>query len=204
MTFLKSYRNRLSVSHRRIKTKLSKLKKRSDRSDETDHYPNAVNKEGEQMINNIALVIKQSMSFNKSSVTNLFETTSLVDMPLDEYLYRLVKYVNAWTGETGGKETSGAKCLVMAIMYLECHGLYSLITRQNLHSVMMAAMLGAIKFIEDLNITSIFWAQVAGMTVQEVNLLERQFLTLVNYELFIDPDVFEEYVKLLLVDRPVL
>jgi hypothetical protein len=51
----------------------------------------------------------------------------------------------------------------------------------------------AIKYNEDDYYSNTFYAKVGGISLEEVNILEVEFLKMIKYTLFIDSDIFEKY-----------
>lgn len=51
----------------------------------------------------------------------------------------------------------------------------------------------AAKFIDDKYYNNQFYSRIGGITTQEINLLEKEFLSLINYELFVSTSHFYEY-----------
>ena len=54
------------------------------------------------------------------------------------------------------------------------------------------------KFYEDFYIDNESWATIAGMSLQEINRLERKFLTYIGFEINTKLDWFLNYVHMLL------
>jgi hypothetical protein len=73
----------------------------------------------------------------------------------------------------------------------ESRGLYC--TR---HRVTLAAIIVAYKYLNDINIKNRIWSQIARVfSLQEVNLMERQFLHILNYDLGFSEKEIETYMK---------
>ena len=58
-------------------------------------------------------------------------------------------------------------------------------------------MVIAIKFNEDNYYTSDFYAKLGGISKLEMNHLEYEFATMINFNLFIEEDLFYQYYNLL-------
>lgn len=52
----------------------------------------------------------------------------------------------------------------------------------------------AIKFQDDDYYKNDYYAKVGGITVKEINILEKEFLNLLQYKLFVDPSMFNTYL----------
>ena len=70
------------------------------------------------------------------------------------------------------------------------------VTEQNVHRVVVTAIVVASKFFDDLFYTNKYLASVAGVPVEELNALEIAFLNRIRYNLDIPLDVFAHYRKI--------
>ena len=58
---------------------------------------------------------------------------------------------------------------------------------------MLIAILIAIKYNEDDFYSNTYYAKVGGITLKEINNLESEFLSLINFNLWIDFEIFTKY-----------
>lgn len=65
---------------------------------------------------------------------------------------------------------------------------YSFITR-----IVMASILLSVKFNEDDFYSNTYYAKVGGISLKEMNLLENEFLSLIQYDVFVSEDIYEKY-----------
>eukprot|EP01022_Parablepharisma_sp_SALTPOND_P001187 TRINITY_DN105776_c0_g1_i1.p3 TRINITY_DN105776_c0_g1~~TRINITY_DN105776_c0_g1_i1.p3 ORF type:complete len:108 (-),score=17.03 TRINITY_DN105776_c0_g1_i1:101-424(-) len=68
-------------------------------------------------------------------------------------------------------------------------------------------MLLAIKYNEDQYFDNKYYARVGGVSLEELNFLEREILSLLDYELYVDPNIYKKYLNEILVnsmDQPVV
>ncbi len=101
------------------------------------------------------------------------------------YLERILKYAACST-----------ECFVLALIYIDRiiqnHPRF-LITSLNVHRLLITAVMLAAKFCEDTYYNNAYYAKVGGLPVQEINLLELEFLFLVNFTLDVTPEQYEKY-----------
>lgn len=76
-------------------------------------------------------------------------------------------------------------------IYLGCFGVIT--NRLLITSIMLAT-----KFFDDRYYNNEYYAKVGGIGNQEINLLERDFLQLINFRLYIAPILFFRYRERLL------
>ncbi len=65
---------------------------------------------------------------------------------------------------------------------------------------MLAATLIAVKFNEDLYFDNQYYARVGGVPLEELNFLEREILTLLDYEISVDSELYLKYLNEILVN----
>ena len=71
------------------------------------------------------------------------------------------------------------------------------ITEFNIHRIMFIAILISIKYNEDNVFKNDYYAKIAGVNLNEINKMEFEFINLLNFNVYIDPYVFENYKKLI-------
>ncbi len=64
----------------------------------------------------------------------------------------------------------------------------------NVHRLLLAAIVVAIKFYDDTYYDNWFYAQVGGISLQEFNLLERKLLSLLSFDLHVYPEQYSLYL----------
>mmetsp|Transcript_19574 Transcript_19574/g.36168 ORF Transcript_19574/g.36168 Transcript_19574/m.36168 type:complete len:218 (-) Transcript_19574:272-925(-) len=157
---------------------------------------NALNSSGVAIIRQIAeevsARIKDETGVNEQ---DMFTKDTAPPVAIFDYFSRLARYINVWRGHSGGAESAGVRAAVMAMVYLDrlMNTGYT-VNSMNVHRLAMVGFLLATKMTEDTPIGNQFWAKVGGVPNKEVNLLEREFCRLINFELHIDEN---EYLHML-------
>lgn len=57
----------------------------------------------------------------------------------------------------------------------------------------LAALVCASKFLQDRNYSSRAWSKISGLSVQEINANERALLNMLEYQLFVQPELFTNW-----------
>ncbi|KAL4490852.1 hypothetical protein ABPG72_008588 [Tetrahymena utriculariae] len=71
-------------------------------------------------------------------------------------------------------------------------------SRINVHKLMAICLWLSVKFYEDINFTDAYYAQkIAGIPLEELISLQFELLELLNYRLFISPQRFSHFMKLI-------
>ncbi|CAG8553131.1 45802_t:CDS:2 [Gigaspora margarita] len=57
----------------------------------------------------------------------------------------------------------------------------------------LASLIIASKYIQDCNYSNSAWSKISGLPIQDINAIERRFLNLINYNLFIKDNIFKNW-----------
>lgn len=100
------------------------------------------------------------------------------------YLERILKYANC-SGE----------CFVLALVYIDrlIQRNNYVINSLNVHRIVITSVMLAAKFFDDHYYNNTYYAKIGGVPRNEMNLLELEFLFLVNFSLYLDPDEYRKY-----------
>ena len=119
----------------------------------------------------------------------LFFSKIIPKISIQNYLQRIVKYTKL--------ETS---TLILMLIYIdrisESNSIQ--ITKNNAHRLLLSSSIISIKVNEDEYFSNSFYAKVGGISLQEVNFLEKEFLKLIKYRLWIDQNLYDKYKIILL------
>ena len=136
--------------------------------------------------NNTTEINEQNILSNKK--IKLFMLKKIPSISINDYLLRLSKYSKL------DKST-----IIFILIYIDriCHKYNFKINNYNIYKLILAAMVIAIKFNEDEYYTSSFYSKLGGISIIEMNQLEYEFATMINFNLFIKEDLFYQYYNLL-------
>ena len=113
-----------------------------------------------------------------------FSSSSIPSIELKKYLERIIIY-------TESEEST----IIIALIYIDRLSKFSgiILTPYNIHRIIFVAILIAIKYNEDNIFTFDFYSQVAGISINELRILEFEFVCLLKFKLFINKKEFEKY-----------
>ncbi|KAG2669283.1 hypothetical protein I3843_14G026500 [Carya illinoinensis] len=149
------------------------------------------------VINVLASLIERSMARNqrivkncrcalsKDSRTGVFDCHETPDMTIQSYLERIFRYTRA-----------GPSIYVVAYVYIDrfCQSNPGFrISPGNVHNFLITTIMVASKYVEDMNYRNSYFARVGGLTAEELNKLELEFLFLIGFKLHVNVSVFESY-----------
>ena len=103
---------------------------------------------------------------------------------IKNYLERLIKYTKI-------ENTT----LVLILIFIDrvCDINKIRLNYFNIHKLIIASMLVSIKYNEDDYFSNEFYAKVGGIRMTEMNKLEYEFLSLIEFNLFVNEEVFNKY-----------
>jgi hypothetical protein len=138
----------------------------------------------------IASVLNHITQRNKeitctSEKLKVFHSLKVPPIGTSDYLNRIVKYAYC-----------SPECFVFALIYLDrlitanknCH-----ITPFNVHRLLITSVLLAAKARDDTYYSNAYYAAIGGISNAEINKLEGTFLVLVDFNLFVSPEAFDQY-----------
>jgi hypothetical protein len=67
--------------------------------------------------------------------------------------------------------------------------------RRNIHRLLLAACVVAAKYLDDFFYKNSYYANVGGLQLAVLNTLEAEFLQLIGFRCYVDPDTFEHYLQ---------
>ena len=136
--------------------------------------------ENKKLTNYKEIIVRQAnMCFSAYSIPNI---------SLYEYLIRIQKYTLI------EKNT-----LIISIIYVDrlCKLGKITLTYYNIHRILFAAILIAIKYNEDEYYDNKYYAEIAGIKAAELKIIEYNFFSLCNFNLFVSDDIFMNYSQYL-------
>ncbi|KAK1442680.1 cyclin PHO80-like domain containing protein [Babesia gibsoni] len=135
-----------------------------------------------KMLSNVLLRIVSNNDSNKGVVTR-FHSMNAPPISISDYVGRIARHVRC-----------SNECFVLALVYIEritkLHKNF-VISVLNVHRLIITAVMLAAKFSDDVYYSNKFYAQVGGVNVTEINLLEAQFLSMLNFQLYVSAIEYE-------------
>ncbi|KAE8665790.1 Cyclin-U2-2 [Hibiscus syriacus] len=120
-----------------------------------------------------------------ASKSRVFDCHETPDMTIQSYLERIFRYTKA-----------GPSVYVVAYVYIDrfCQANpWFRINARNVHRLLITTIMVASKYFEDVNYRNSYFARVGGLTTDELNHLEVEFLFLMSFKLHVNVCVFESY-----------
>ncbi len=139
-----------------------------------------INETIEKMIDN------NKKNKRRKIIKDSFTGKTLPKILLKEYINRIIIYTEI------EKNT-----LISSLIYIDKIDKKKPITEFNVHRIFFTAILISIKYNEDDILKNDYYSKIAGVSLNEINKMEFDFINLLNFNLYIDPCIFEEYKNLI-------
>ena len=112
-----------------------------------------------------------------------FSSNTAPQISIFDYLKRIQTY--------GGMENS---TLILSLIYIDrlCEKNITL-TKFNIHRILFAAILIAVKYNEDSFYENSYYAQIAGIKNKELKVIEYTFLEMINFNAYVDEHTYNLY-----------
>ena len=138
---------------------------------------------------NLREIIKENIHNNQMKYvvkSDLFYLSRLPPISIEDYIKRIFNYTKM-----------NLSSLILSIIYIDrfCESNGYILSLNNIHRILLAACLLSIKFNEDININTKYYANVAGVSVTDLNNLEYYFYVKLKFSLYIDYDFYQKYFE---------
>ncbi len=103
---------------------------------------------------------------------------------IKDYLERLCKHSKINTST-----------IILILIYIDriCNIQKFKLTYYNVHKLILASMIIAIKYNEDEYYSNKFYSKLGGVSISEIVFLEYNFISLIHYNLFVNDELFKKY-----------
>ncbi len=121
----------------------------------------------------------------KSQSKMVFSANLIPNISIEDYLIRIQTYSNI------EKST-----LIISLILIDrlCQISNIILTYHNIHRLIFSAILISIKYNEDTYYDNKYYAEIAGVKLKELKLLEYYFLSMIHFKLFIPDEIYNKYI----------
>eukprot|EP00755_Sulcionema_specki_P017147 Sspe_Gene.63727::Locus_36838_Transcript_1_1_Confidence_1.000_Length_969::g.63727::m.63727 len=114
----------------------------------------------------------------------VFDGADVANISVQDYLVRLVKYGYA-----------SSKALVCMAIYINrlCKKGNLQVESINVHRLVIGSFLAAVKLTDDKYYSNKFYSTVGGLSMRELNRIERAFLEITEWDLFVSAEEYERW-----------
>lgn len=143
----------------------------------------------EALVQVLSFILEKMVSTNsdpgvdRSQVTK-FHAEKVPTISIANYLSRIFKYASC-----------SPECFVLSLIYIDRlidrHDF--VLTYLNVHRIILTSIVLSAKFFDDQYFNNSYYAKVGGVTCQEMNSLELEYLFLINFSLHVTPKEYAKY-----------
>ena len=114
-----------------------------------------------------------------------FHSSRIPQISMWDYLHRIARYSHC-----------SPECILITIIYLDRYVERTRIplTFRNIHRLTITAVTVAAKLRDDVYYANSYYASIGGVTVQEMNILELELLTNIDWVTWVEPSEYNLYV----------
>eukprot|EP01098_Paradermamoeba_levis_P009536 TRINITY_DN3986_c0_g1_i1.p1 TRINITY_DN3986_c0_g1~~TRINITY_DN3986_c0_g1_i1.p1 ORF type:complete len:196 (+),score=18.27 TRINITY_DN3986_c0_g1_i1:178-765(+) len=144
------------------------------------------------LIQVLSLVLQKLVSKNDKAENErgtVFHAKKTPSITIKSYLERIFKY-----------SPCSVECFIIALIYIDRliqNNQQFCLTSLNVHRILLTSVMLASKYFDDAFYNNSYYARVGGITPNEINMLELEFLFLINFSLNVTPETFNSYHSLL-------
>ena len=131
------------------------------------------------------IVNRSNININNSSIVllDIFNNDEIPNISIYNYLSRIVEFTNCEDN-----------ILILSLTYLNQIIKKNInLTVFNIHKFLFAGILLAIKMNEDKIYKNEYYSSIAGISLKELNLIEYNFLIILDFQIFIPENIFNYY-----------
>jgi len=137
---------------------------------------------------NLKEIIKENIQNNQMAYVrnDIFYYNHIPGISIDDYINRIFKSTRM-----------NISTLIVSIIYIDrfCEINRYVLSMNNIHRILLTACLLSIKFNEDKNIKSKYYADVAGIPFYDLNNLEFYLYVKLKFSLFVDYNIYQKYFE---------
>lgn len=145
------------------------------------------------IVSNLIKILTRSLTKNKArrhynqilkrQSKMIFTSLAIPSISIDDYFNRIISMASI--------EDS---VIISAFIYLDrlCRLNIALVDN-NIHKLMLTAIVIAIKAHYDRHYSNAIYAKIGGITLKEMNMMEHEFLNLLRFDTYINEDLYTKY-----------
>jgi hypothetical protein len=119
---------------------------------------------------------------------SIFLTKYMPIVSLEDYIYRLVHYI---------KPEFSSFCLSLVYLDRFAHLSGIIPTEENIYRLYLICFITAIKYNEESSLSNRAYSNVGGISITDLNTLEKMFLKLIDFNLYVNESTYREYLGVL-------
>jgi hypothetical protein len=125
---------------------------------------------------------------SKIALLKPFISRKIPTISIKDFIDRLLKYSKAFK-----------EIIIIILIYLDniCAKNKINLNYYNIHKLIFGAFISAVKFYEDHLYSMKYYAKLGGISLKEALVLEYEFMSLIDFKLFVNQEVYDKYYNYL-------
>jgi hypothetical protein len=167
-----------------INTKNNYIMQSVNQNEINDNSEKIIIKKMSDLLSDICYDNTKNLKSEKNLYLKPFLMRNIPPISIKDYLERLCKYSKINTST-----------IILILIYIDriCNIQKFKLTYYNVHKLILASMIIAIKYNEDDYYSNKFYSKLGGVSISEIVFLEYNFLSLIHYNLFVNNELFKKY-----------
>lgn len=127
---------------------------------------------------------KIKKSTNNNYLLKSFTNKKIPSISIKDYLIRLAKHTKA-----------NESTIILILIYIDriCNINHFCLTYHNIHKLILASFILAIKYNEDNYYSMTYYSKIGGISLSELKNLESEYLVLIRFKLFVQSQIYDKY-----------
>ena len=141
----------------------------------------------ERVVSNLEMArasVKQPQAL--PTAQNRFDSSKVPAISIYDYFARIHQYADC-----------SESCFILAFIFID-RALQKnpsfVLSMKSIHRLTLTAIVLAIKFSDDIYADNVVYSKIGGVALQELNLLEVEMLNMLQFNLFVSPQLYLQYL----------
>lgn len=182
----------MDLSTTSINTTNSSISKETDANSSFESQTPITEDTKHKIISSIASNLKDIIEDNKQKIGekfinhDIFYLEAIPKISLEDYIKRIYKYTKM-----------NISSLIISVIYIDkfCENYKYILSYNNIYRLLLVSILVSIKFNEDFVVTGNTYAKIAGVSCADLNFLEYNLCTAMDFNFNIENDYYQQYFQ---------
>lgn len=137
------------------------------------------------IISNLKDIIKENKKIQKNNHwRDIFYLDQIPPISLDNYIRHLVKYTSM-----------NISSLILSVIYLDqfCEKYRYILNFNNIYRLILIFVFISLKYNEDNMVNAKIYSNIAGVSVEDLKMLEYQICAYLDFEFYVKTEYYEQY-----------
>ena len=121
---------------------------------------------------------------NQNEISNCFESEAQPSISIQDYITRLYNF-----------SKPNESTIIASLIYIDrfCQNNNFILTKYNIYKLILTSFVISMKYNEDFIYSMDFFSKIGGLSLSELKKLELKFLFMIQFDLYIEKELYENY-----------